>query len=124
MFLNLTAYFIAPFAVVLLLDYLGGRSDASRIDELYDRSRVLDWGFVAWAGGVGASVPFWQSSFYTGPFSKAFPGAGDLSMFVAAGAGAILYLLTYRLKPLWLRSGADPLPAPADHPDRSATPAA
>lgn len=103
-FLNLTAYFIAPFAAILLLDfYLGGRSDPSRISELYDRKRVLDWGFVAWAGGVAASVPFWQSSFYTGPFSKAYPGAGDLSMFVAAGAGAVLYLLTYRLKPLWVR---------------------
>ncbi|WP_063733579.1 purine-cytosine permease family protein [Streptomyces sp. RTd22] len=103
-FLNLTAYFIAPFAAILLLDfYLGGRSDPSRISELYDRNRVLDWGFVAWAGGVAASVPFWQSSFYTGPFSKAFPGAGDLSMFVAAGAGVVLYLLTYRLKPLWVR---------------------
>ncbi|MFJ6901890.1 hypothetical protein [Streptomyces hokutonensis] len=77
-FLNLTAYFIAPFAVVLLLDfYLGGRSDPSRVAELYDRRRVLDWGFVAWAGGVAASVPFWQSSFYTGPFSSAYPGAGD-----------------------------------------------
>jgi hypothetical protein len=64
---------------------------------------VLDRGFVAWAGGVAASVPVWQSSFYTGPFSKAFPGAGDLSMFVAAGAGVVLYLLTYRLKPLWVR---------------------
>ncbi|MFD9112006.1 purine-cytosine permease family protein [Streptomyces bottropensis] len=108
-FLNLTAYFIAPFAAVLLLDfYLGGRSDPARISELYDRRRVLDWGFVSWAGGVAASVPFWQSSFYTGPFSAAYPGAGDLSMFVAAGAGAVLYLLTYRLKPLWVRrsSGA------------------
>ncbi len=27
-------------------------------------------------------------------------------MFVAAGAGAVLYLLTYRLKPLWIREGA------------------
>lgn len=106
-FLNLTAYFIAPFAAVLLLDfYLGGRSDPSRISELYDRRRVLDWGFVAWAGGVAASVPFWQSSFYTGPFSKAYPGAGDLSMFVAAGVGAVLFLLTYRLKPLWVRGAS------------------
>ncbi|MEU5027976.1 purine-cytosine permease family protein [Streptomyces milbemycinicus] len=103
-FLNLTAYFIAPFAAVLLLDYhLGGRSDRARIPELYDRSRVLGWGFVAWAGGVLASVPFWQSSFYTGPFSAAYPGAGDLSMFVAAGASVVLYLLTYRLRPLWVR---------------------
>jgi NCS1 family nucleobase:cation symporter-1 len=54
-----------------MCDYcLGGRSDPARIPELYDRSRVLDWGFVAWAGGVGA----------------------------------VLYLLTYRLGPLWVRS--------------------
>ncbi|MEV1025674.1 cytosine permease [Streptomyces sp. NPDC050264] len=104
-FLNLTAYFIAPFAAVLLLDfYLGGRSDPRRIAELYDRSRVLGWGLPAWAGGVLASVPFWQSSLYTGAFAAAHPGAGDLSMLVAAGVTAVLYLLTYRLKPLWQRT--------------------
>lgn len=103
-FLNLTAYFIAPFAVVLLLDYfLGGRSDPGRIPELYDRRRVLGWGFVAWAGGVLASVPFWSSNAYTGPIASAHPGMGDVSMFVAAGAAVVIYLLTYRLKPLWLR---------------------
>ncbi|MEV8568239.1 cytosine permease [Streptomyces sp. NPDC051322] len=119
-FLNLTAYFIAPFACVLLLDYhLGGRSDPNRISELYDRRRVLGWGFVAWAGGVLASVPFWQSSFYTGPFSAAHPGAGDLSMFVAAGASVVLYLLTYRLKPLWVRGHRHGDPEPLN--DASAT---
>ncbi|MEU6841692.1 cytosine permease [Streptomyces sp. NPDC046716] len=107
-FLNLTAYFIAPFAAVLLIDfYLGGRSDPRRIAELYDRSRVLDWGLVAWAGGVVASVPFWQSSLYTGAFAAAHPGAGDLSMFVAAAVAVVLYLLTYRRKALWQRAGLD-----------------
>ncbi|MEW2547687.1 cytosine permease [Streptomyces sp. NPDC047002] len=111
-FLNLTAYFIAPFATVLLLDfYLGGRADRGRIGELYDRSRVLDWGAVAWACGVAASVPFWQSSLYTGPFAAAHPGAGDLSMFVAAGASAVVYLLTRRLRPLWRRPAAPAEPA-------------
>ncbi|MFJ8602360.1 purine-cytosine permease family protein [Streptomyces shenzhenensis] len=118
-FLNLTAYFIAPFAAVLLLDYyLGGRSDASRIPELYDRSRVLGWGFAAWTGGVAVSVPFWQSDLYTGPFAAAHPGAGDLSMFVAAGAGAVLYLLTNRLPPLWVKDTAGPHHSSAE-PDAS-----
>ncbi|AEM83557.1 purine-cytosine permease family protein [Streptomyces violaceusniger] len=117
-FLNLTAYFIAPFATVLLLDYhLGGRSDPSRIAELYDRGRVLSWGFVAWAGGVVASVPFWQSDLYTGAFASAYPHAGDLSMFVAAAAAAVLYLLTYRLRPLWTRD----VPAtPGPRPEKTA----
>jgi NCS1 family nucleobase:cation symporter-1 len=119
-FLNLTAYFIAPFVTVLLLDfYLGGRSDPSRIAELYDRSRAVDWGLVAWAGGVVASVPFWQSSLYTGPFAAAHPGAGDLSMFVAAGGALVLYLLTYRLKPLWRRTGVTSAPTPASEGERS-----
>ncbi|GAA1284770.1 hypothetical protein OG758_08045 [Streptomyces sp. NBC_01474] len=106
---------------MLLLDfYLGGRSHPRRIAELYDRSRILDWGgFVAWAGGVAASVPFWQSTLYTGPFSVAFPGAGDLSMFVAAAAGTVLYLLTYRLKPLRQRTTGNPGQAPAQRPDRT-----
>ncbi|MFJ2608387.1 purine-cytosine permease family protein [Streptomyces sp. NPDC087425] len=120
-FLNLTAYFIAPFAAVLLLDfYLGGRRDPARIAELYDRRRVLDWGFVAWAVGVAASVPFWQSSLYTGPFAAAHPGAGDLSMFVAAGAATAVYLLTYRLKPLWIRgSSGRPTEEVLNEPTRS-----
>ncbi|MFB7597037.1 hypothetical protein [Streptomyces sp. NPDC056160] len=47
-----------------------------------------------------------------------FHDAGDLSMFVAAGAGAVLHLPTYRLEPLWVKgTGGAPLPAGA--PDRS-----
>ncbi|MFD7292081.1 purine-cytosine permease family protein [Streptomyces sp. NPDC059897] len=107
-FLNLTAYFIAPFAAVLLIDfYLGGRSDPRRIAELYDRSRVIDWGLVAWAAGVAASVPFWVSDIYTGAFAAAHPGAGDLSMLVAAAVAVVVYLFTYRLKPLWRRAGGE-----------------
>lgn len=63
-----------------------------------------------------ASVPFWQSSFYTGPFSAAYPGAGDLSMFVAAGVSVVLYLLTYRLRPLWVREDAAAPGARAEEP--------
>ncbi|WP_327249920.1 hypothetical protein [Streptomyces sp. NBC_01320] len=71
------------------------RSTRVPIAELYDRSRVVDWGLVAWAGGVAASVPLGQSSLCTGPFAAVHPGAGDLSMFVAAGGALVLHLLTY-----------------------------
>ncbi|MFC9430868.1 purine-cytosine permease family protein [Streptomyces sp. NPDC056987] len=118
-FLNLTANFIAPFAAVVLLDYvLGGRADPARIAELYDRNRILDWGIVVWVAGVLASVPFWQSSAYTGPFAAAYPGAGDLSMFVAAGTAVVLYLLTHRLKPLWTRTPGTGSPPDAHAAER------
>lgn len=106
-FLNLTAYFIAPFATVLLLDYyLGGRSRRDRIGELYDRSRILGWGFVAWAAGVLVAVPFWHSDLYTGALASAHPGWGDIGNYVGAVGAAVVYLLTYRLKPLWVRERA------------------
>jgi len=101
-FLFLSAYFITPFGAVLLLDYyVGGREDKARIGELYDESRIVNWGFVAWLGGTVASIPFWQLSFFTGPFSKAHANWGDQSYFVGFAVGVVLYLLTYRLRPLW-----------------------
>lgn len=101
-FLNLTSYFIAPFAAILLADfYLGGRSDRARIPELYDTGRRLEWGAVAWAVAVLASVPFWNSSVYVGSFVRAFPAFGDIAMIVAAVVAAALYLATRRLRPLW-----------------------
>ncbi|MFR9730709.1 purine-cytosine permease family protein [Saccharopolyspora sp. MS10] len=109
-FLSLTAYFIAPFATVLLLDYyLGGRSQPDRVAELYDPARAVGWGFVAWAAGVVASVPFWHSHVYTGALAAAHPEWGDLGNYVGAAAAAVVYLLTYRLPYLWTRA----LPSPA-----------
>ena len=107
-FLSLTAYFIAPFAAVLLLDYYaGGRSQRSRIGELYDPNRLVGWGFVAWAAGVLASVPFWHSHLYTGALAAAHPEWGDLGNYVGAAAAAAVYLATYRLPYLWVRRPAD-----------------
>ncbi|RBY78877.1 cytosine permease [Geodermatophilus sp. TF02-6] len=108
-FLFLSAYLIAPFGAVLLFDYfIGDRRDKSRIPELYDESRILNWGFVAWLGGTVASVPFWQLAFYVGPFATAHPEWGDLSYFVGFAVSAVLYLLTYRLPPLWRSSRRAP----------------
>ena len=100
-FLNLTAYFIAPFATVLICDYyLGVRQSKQGMAQLFDKSRKFEWGFIAWAAGVVGSMPFWVSSLYTGPFAAAFPKAGDLSMFVAAAIALLVYLATYKLRPL------------------------
>ncbi|WP_275293479.1 cytosine permease [Amycolatopsis sp. La24] len=103
-FLFLGAYLIAPFGAVLLLDYaLGHRRDRSRIAELYDSRRILEWGFVAWVVGAAVSALFWNLSFYVGPMAKAHPEWGDLSYFVGFGVAAIVFVLTYRLPPLWHR---------------------
>ncbi|WP_216897923.1 purine-cytosine permease family protein [Nocardia alni] len=104
-FLFLGAYLIAPFGAALLGDYfVGGRKDKSRIGELYDETRVLNWGFVAWAAGVIASVPFWNLSFYRGWVSVHHPGWGDLTYVVGFVVAGIVYLLTWRLP--GLRMGA------------------
>lgn len=101
-FLNLTSYFITPYVAVILMDYLlGGRRDKTRLPELYDKRRILGWGFLAWLAGVLASVPFWESSAYTGPFAASHASWGDLSMYVGFAIAIVVYLATYRIKPLW-----------------------
>lgn len=106
-FLFLGAYLIAPFGAVLLLDYvLGHRHDRARIAELYDSGRILEWGFVAWLIGAAVSALFWSLSFFVGPVAKLHPEWGDLSYFVGFGVAAVVYLATYRLKPLWHRKTA------------------
>ncbi|WP_326686387.1 MULTISPECIES: cytosine permease [unclassified Streptomyces] len=108
-FLNLTAYFIAPYVAVLLMDYYAGpRRDRSRLPELYDRGRVLEWGAVAWVVGTLSSVPFWNSSLYTGFVAENHPEWGEVSYYVGFVVGALVYLLTRRLPPLWHRSPGRP----------------
>jgi purine-cytosine permease-like protein len=100
-FLLLTAYFIAPYITVLALDYwVGGRRDVSRIGELFDPKRGIEWGFAAWLLGALASTPFWVWTKWTGPVAAAHPEWGDLSYPVGAVAAAVLYLLFTRLPAL------------------------
>jgi NCS1 family nucleobase:cation symporter-1 len=107
-FLFVGAYLIAPFGAVLLLDYVfGHRHNRARIAELYDSSRILEWGFVAWLIGAAASSLFWNLSFFVGPVAQAHPEWGDLSYFVGFGVASVAYLATYRLPPLWHRKRRD-----------------
>ncbi|MEV0401318.1 cytosine permease [Actinoallomurus sp. NPDC050550] len=108
-FLVASGYLIAPWVTVVFLDYfLTDR--VNKINELYDRSRTVEWGFVAWLIGCAASLPFWVSNVWTGPIAKAHAGLGDVSYYVGAAVAAVVYLLTYRLSPLSRRlsgHGAD-----------------
>lgn len=97
-FLLLSAYFIAPYITVLVLDYwVGGRRDVSRVGELFDPARSIEWGFVAWLGGALISMPFWVWTRWTGPIAAMHPEWGDLSYLVGAAGAAILYLALTRL---------------------------
>lgn len=97
-FLNLTAYFVAPYVMVLICDYiLGNRRSERGLRELFDKTRKVEWGFIAWAAGVLGSIPFWISAVYTGPIAAANPQLGDLTFYVGAAIAAIVYLATYRL---------------------------
>lgn len=113
-FIVLTAYFIAPYAAIIILDYyLVKRMLPARIRELYDTRRKIEWGFVAWLVGCAASAPFWTWARWSGPFAHAHPGWGDLSYYVGGAVGAGAFLAVYRLAPLSRRLSrqvAEPVP--------------
>jgi purine-cytosine permease-like protein len=97
-FLLLTAYIATPFAVIMMLDYfIGGRSDPSRVHELYDRTRVSSWGLLAWVGACLISVPFWSWKHYTGPVASDHPNWGDMTYLVGSVAAVVLWLVVHRL---------------------------
>jgi purine-cytosine permease-like protein len=102
-FLVLSGYFISPYVVVILLDWVLRKRVKRPIAELYDTSYAIGWGFVAWLLGCAASVPFWVWTKYTGPFAASHPHWGDLSYYVAAIVAAVVYLATCRRAPLRLR---------------------
>jgi NCS1 family nucleobase:cation symporter-1 len=103
-FLFMGSYMIAPFGALLLLDYvLNHRHDRSKIAELYDSRRILEWGFVAWLIGVAASMPFWQLAFFTGPIAAKHPEWGDLSYVIGFVVGGLAFVVLNRFPPLWHR---------------------
>jgi NCS1 family nucleobase:cation symporter-1 len=70
-FLSLLSIWAAPWAAVLLAT----RGSATQATNL----RAV----IAWLGGIAASLPFWQQSWFTGPLAAAHPQLGDVSYFVA-----------------------------------------
>ncbi len=92
-FLFVLAYWIAPWAAIIALDqlFVAPRADALG-QRLYDPTRRVGFGLLAWAVGVAAAVPFFDQVFYTGPFAKAHPGWGDVSYWVSLVVGSLVYL--------------------------------
>lgn len=112
-FLDLLAYLLMPFSLIVLLDWYLRMRPARRdqvMAALYDPRRRVEWGFVAWLVGCLVSSLFWQSPLWAGPLAKPLARFGDLSYLVGALSGTLAYLALYRLPPLTvlLRPGVRP----------------
>jgi purine-cytosine permease-like protein len=109
-FVLLTGYLIAPYITAIAIDYwVYRRGTTARLAEYFDRSRVVEWGFVAYLIGCAASVPFmiWSTR-YTGPIAEAHPGWGDLTYYVGGTATALVMLALLRVTPLSRLLGRKP----------------
>jgi purine-cytosine permease-like protein len=82
-FLGILSMWAAPWAGVLL---------AARLRQTALQTRML----AAWLIGIGASVPFWQQSWFTGALATAYPQLGDVSFFVAIASAFVATLALRR----------------------------
>jgi NCS1 family nucleobase:cation symporter-1 len=95
-FLLLLSYWAAPWAAVVLVDWLLRRSRAAERDLDFEQGPRIRAGTYAWIAGLAASLPFWNQAWYTGPFAGAFPQFGDLSYYVGFAVAALVMYLTAR----------------------------
>jgi nucleobase:cation symporter-1, NCS1 family len=97
-----TAYWIAPFLAVILIDWYHRRGTISR-DSLTRLMRFtnLSMGWPALAAllvGFAAMVPFMNTGLVVGPVANALHGA-DLSFYVGFLVAGVVYSALRRLKP-------------------------
>lgn len=101
-FLLLLAYLVVPFSVVLLADYyLRMRNDPIKsAAALFDRTRPIEWGFVAMLSGWIASFLFWNTALVQGPFASVSEDVGDIAYYVGGAVALLAYLVLRKLTPL------------------------
>lgn len=101
-FLSVLAYLVMPFSTVLLLDYYSrsSRQGSFGVAELFDKSRKVEWGFIAWLIGCLTSMLFWSTEIFTGPLAHLTAATGDIAYLVGAVASAIAYFAFRTVKPL------------------------
>ena len=92
-FLFVLAYWISPWAAVVIGDYLLVRRHRDEIDDFYDKTRPLRVGFWAFLIGFACSIPFFNQVMYTGYFAKHYPQIGDISYYVSFVVAFVLYAL-------------------------------
>ncbi|MFB7634753.1 purine-cytosine permease family protein [Streptomyces sp. NPDC056149] len=98
-FVLLMLYFLIPWTAVNLVDFYWVRRGHYAVTAIFDPSGIYgrwSWrGIVAYVAGFVAMVPFFSTSFYTGPAATALGGA-DLSFVPGLLVGGGLYYLLCR----------------------------
>jgi nucleobase:cation symporter-1, NCS1 family len=97
-FVLLMLYFLVPWTAVNLVDFYFVRHGQYAITEIFNSDGIYGrwpWrGLVAYWAGFAAMIPFFATTFYTGPAAKAFGGA-DVSFAVGLiVAGGLYYILS------------------------------
>ncbi|MFF0292887.1 cytosine permease [Kitasatospora sp. NPDC004614] len=97
-FVLLMLYFLVPWTAVNLVDFYFVRRGHYAITAIFDPKGIYgrwSWqGLTAYTVGFAAMVPFFATSFWTGPAAEALGGA-DISFVVdLIVSGALYYALT------------------------------
>ncbi|WP_425244538.1 purine-cytosine permease family protein [Streptomyces citrinus] len=98
-FILLMLYFLIPWTAVNLVDFYAVRRGHYAITAIFDPKGIYgrwSWqGLTAYVVGFAAMVPFFTTSFYTGPLAEAL-GGFDISFVVGLLVGGILYYVLTR----------------------------
>ncbi|WP_119288422.1 cytosine permease [Streptomyces sp. YIM 130001] len=98
-FVLMMLYFLIPWTAVNLVDFYFVRRGHYAITAIFDPKGIYgrwSWqGLTAYVVGFTAMVPFFTTSFYTGPLAEAI-GGFDISFVVGLAVGGLLYLLLGR----------------------------
>lgn len=98
-FLAILFYLFTPWTAVNLVDFYLVRHTHYSIREIFNPRGIYgrwNWrGLTAYGLGFAAMVPFWSTTWYTGPIASALGGV-DLSVFVGLPVAAGVYLLACR----------------------------
>ncbi|GLW10177.1 transporter membrane subunit [Microtetraspora sp. NBRC 13810] len=100
-FVLLMLYFLVPWTAVNLVDFYFVRHGRYAITEIFNPDGLYGrwaWrGLVAYWAGLAAMVPFFATTFYTGPIAAAIGGA-DVSFLVGlVVSGGLYYLFSSRV---------------------------
>jgi NCS1 family nucleobase:cation symporter-1 len=98
-FVLLMLYFLVPWTAVNLVDFYLVRHGHYAVTEIYNPDGIYGrWGWrgmIAYILGFAAMVPFFVTSFYTGPIASMLGGA-DISFAVGLTVSGLLYFALTR----------------------------